>query len=272
MTSDGVYDNYDPQYLGIQPSDLHVGDGDWKSIPTAHVNGIKGKFITRAVQQRIHESTVNPTPRRCVVSMLRYCVEATKPTREWMEAHPGKALPKNFRAFPGQLDHATCLTFRVSTCSQRSLDSNVDLWDFHLGVEELVQESSGGRQSTSLTELPVVHPVSFNVPISVLVTRTQSHVMLFCRPLARTRLEVIDDETCVILRFHRALSLRNYHRAIVSHARLHGIDELGHALERSVDLPVRIVPATRTIKHDHTLGLIVIRYAQKRVAETFGSK
>ena len=260
MTTDGVYDNYDPQYLGIEPNQLHCAHADWKSLPSSELDAIKGRFISRAMQRSIRDSSVHATPRRCVVSMLQYCLEATRPTREWMEAHPGKTLPRNYASFPGQLDHATCLSFRVSSCTQRALASKVDLWDFHAGIEELIHDSSA---QASILELPIAHPVSYNVPISVLVTQTRTHVMVFCRLLARTRLEVVQDETSLILRLHRTSAIRVHLHATMRDARVHGADELAHPLERTVDLPGRVVPASRHITHDATLGLAVIRYAFK---------
>ena len=45
--------------------------------------------------------------------LISLCVEQTLHTRNFMEQNPEKRQPCDYRAFPGKLDHTTCLAFHT---------------------------------------------------------------------------------------------------------------------------------------------------------------
>jgi hypothetical protein len=47
--------------------------------------------------------------------ILSHCTECTKNQREFMSSNPSTRIPSNRENFPGFLDHATVILFRVGT-------------------------------------------------------------------------------------------------------------------------------------------------------------
>jgi len=45
--------------------------------------------------------------------LVEHCIKLTDISREFMEKNPDKGLPKDYRKFPGKLDHTTCVSIKV---------------------------------------------------------------------------------------------------------------------------------------------------------------
>jgi hypothetical protein len=53
------------------------------------------------------------TPLNIVQRVIKHSTSVTKKTRDWMQANPTKREPTDTKAFPGKMDHTTCLCVRV---------------------------------------------------------------------------------------------------------------------------------------------------------------
>jgi len=54
-------------------------------------------------------------PQQIVDILLRHAIEVTRAGREFMEKFPNKRLPQDFKAYPGKMDHISCVCYRVPT-------------------------------------------------------------------------------------------------------------------------------------------------------------
>jgi len=138
FVSDGVYDNVDPEHVGLSPAQVFDLSSpfsqinDWEHVPMLDALAKKETFkiekltslyaihlspdtavpsLTRL--SRLSVSTCKGAPDAMVTALLTHAHTLTKKTREFMEAHPNDSEPKDFLAFPGKMDHATCIAFRV---------------------------------------------------------------------------------------------------------------------------------------------------------------
>lgn len=145
LVSDGVHDNLDPQILGISPKEIdpkQYGDKEeWKGFQTDdEVEKIKTQHMLkilsdeligggeedRKLRQKIlsfasndEESPISPL--NVTNRIMKHCLAVTGKGREWMEQNPKEKLPMDYNSFPGKMDHATCVVFKVGDFEQELL-------------------------------------------------------------------------------------------------------------------------------------------------------
>mmetsp|Transcript_18713 Transcript_18713/g.56105 ORF Transcript_18713/g.56105 Transcript_18713/m.56105 type:complete len:449 (-) Transcript_18713:127-1473(-) len=114
IASDGVYDNLDPQHLGLSPRecDPSLEFDDWSAMSREAEEDAKVLYVERNLEARLGKlkECTSEAVTRCI---LDHVIQVTLPGREWLMANPRKRLPKNYREYPGKMDHATCLTITV---------------------------------------------------------------------------------------------------------------------------------------------------------------
>jgi len=175
LVSNGVSENFDPEYLGLSPRDISgiavsssaqflqklskvanpsdpVTNGTnpqnsssfagnlsattssiLNNLSTAHMDtmacelpqfweemepiariALKSKYTVNTLAQVINESGVTPmTPNAIVKCLLDHCLHITKTRRKYLKKFPKRVPPRDHFAFPGVLDHATCVCFEV---------------------------------------------------------------------------------------------------------------------------------------------------------------
>jgi len=154
-----------------------------------------------------------------------------------MEKNPNLSLPTSYTQFSGQLDDASCVCFRLANHAIRPAERYQSL----------------------------ANPISaavYNTPLAVTVSHTLTQVQLHCRMLCASQLEICEDETSVFLQCHKSLnSLKFLRERVPVGASIIGANELTQVIERTVPLPARIVPSTRTV--EIAGQLVVIRYQVK---------
>lgn len=150
--SDGVYDNLDPQSLGISPVELGLEGDSWDSqLDLKKVDEVKQVYVCQMIRdivfgpQRDVSSTalisddsyaapiVVSTPRPpslnaadIVEKLVQHCLETTQSSRDFMEQNPEKILPKNYREYPGKLDHTTCVALKVKRSTFKPVENQLD--------------------------------------------------------------------------------------------------------------------------------------------------
>ncbi len=112
LVSDGVSDNFDPEYNGLMPLDLGMPESDWKSVQDKeYVAKCKSQWSCVKIAQLIN--TVEVSPESIVRVLLDYCVVLTKPSRDFLENVRVEKLPSDYVKYPGKMDHTTCLAIRI---------------------------------------------------------------------------------------------------------------------------------------------------------------
>eukprot|EP01105_Mastigella_eilhardi_P009533 TRINITY_DN224_c2_g1_i1.p1 TRINITY_DN224_c2_g1~~TRINITY_DN224_c2_g1_i1.p1 ORF type:complete len:1437 (+),score=327.44 TRINITY_DN224_c2_g1_i1:298-4311(+) len=132
IVSDGVHDNFDAVSLGEKAENLSIRFTGltWKEAERASIaelTKLKDEFRVKKLTSMLQDNnSLDPVnPKRIVKTLLRHSVKITSSTREFMESHPNTRLPDDYQAFPGKVDHATCLCLKVGTPSSRPVAQTV---------------------------------------------------------------------------------------------------------------------------------------------------
>jgi len=135
LLSDGVHDNLDPQTLGIAPKDVspnYAHHTDWKDFKSdEEAEKVKTeymkRFLTRdlicggeedkKLRMKVFSFSATDTdelsPANITARIMKHCLGVTASGREWMEQNPKDKLPLDYVAYPGKMDHATCVVIKV---------------------------------------------------------------------------------------------------------------------------------------------------------------
>ena len=263
MVSDGVHDNFNPKYLGIRPSELKLNCKDWANVKESDCSKAVSPFILHSMEDKINQIASNLTPHLCTHALLNNALETTQKSRTFMEQNPTKKLPDNYSVYPGQLDHASCLSFVVGMFSPPHM-SLFDLWDYHGSIEENSHRARSDVDASTQPAAPVTHPISHNYPLSIMVSEVESGVLIACRTLARCTLRVTADCTHVFLKVVRPSTLID----VVSSAKLASLskysNEMLHPAERTIHLPIQIDPTSQNVEYNENSGLYIIRFGRKK--------
>jgi len=112
IMSDGVHDNLDPQTLGKVPNDLKLPNKSWDELTHDSLLKVKAEYM-RGLLRDIIFSADDVSPKSISDRLIAHCLEVTRKSREYMEEDPSRKQPMDYVAFPGKMDHTTCVTFVV---------------------------------------------------------------------------------------------------------------------------------------------------------------
>jgi CRP-like cAMP-binding protein len=152
VVSDGLYDNLDPQSLGISPKDAGIPDAgsDWTKIPADNVEKAKSDYMCEKIRSLLWREPVRTSraskddqddfsggegsddvfvdldPTAIVESLIKHAKETTQSSRDFMEKFPNLKLPTDYTKYPGKMDHTTACAFKVKNTSFRSVEHNLD--------------------------------------------------------------------------------------------------------------------------------------------------
>ena len=142
LVSDGVHDNLDPALLGFAPRDVNIDSDQWSDLSPSISETAKIQFrlslLEKIISNQINSANnnddnnaddnykVTPTkrtnsnskfqkliPQEIVKSLIKYCVDTCAPSAAWMQNNPNKRLPKDYRLYPGKMDHTTVMCYVV---------------------------------------------------------------------------------------------------------------------------------------------------------------
>jgi len=121
VVSDGVHDNLDPESLGLIPKDLsrfNIGQyKTWDEVPMRDAIRVKSQYSCQYMKGML-DSCKEESPSEYTNIIVDHCIKTTDNSRKWMEQNPDKAEPKDYKNFPGKMDHATCLSLRVNDSNE----------------------------------------------------------------------------------------------------------------------------------------------------------
>jgi len=111
LMSDGIHDNFDPDTLGIRPTELGYNWKEWTDGEKKAVEKAKSVFSCRKVEE-ILATAKNPGPFDFTHVLLEFVIELTAAKRDYMAT---KLLPEPevSKEFPGKMDHASLLAFVI---------------------------------------------------------------------------------------------------------------------------------------------------------------
>jgi hypothetical protein len=123
-STDGIYDNLDPEFLGVLPTtvDPHLTPVQDSQDPPCHewdlseAHQLKNKFRCDFLREHIIKKAEEATPEIIAQNLVQHCFSTTVMSREFIEAHPQKFLPRNFLLYPGKMDHATLTWYSACAC------------------------------------------------------------------------------------------------------------------------------------------------------------
>ena len=132
LVSDGVHDNLDPSLLGFTPKDLGLEEEKWEDITSFQLlEEVKTKFRLSLLEkiifdegdksniysflEKIEQTNYRrlPPPIRIVENITEHCKYFCQAAVDWMQENPFKRLPKDYKLYPGKMDHTTILCFVV---------------------------------------------------------------------------------------------------------------------------------------------------------------
>jgi len=107
--SDGVYDNFDPEFLGYSPSDMDLEETSWSTVDKQKCHDVKLEFRNKLLLEKIMgEKEKNVSNADIVEKLLEHCKSTTKASRTWVKEHPDSRMPNDRTMFKGKMDHSTC--------------------------------------------------------------------------------------------------------------------------------------------------------------------
>ena len=112
LTSDGVYDNFDPQFHGTLPRELGLDFDAWNKMPNEQAASLKEQETVSSMTRMFPDAIDSAT--QVVQRLLYHVVSLTAKARKFMEENPGKKQPTNYAEFPGKMDHSTCVVYKVA--------------------------------------------------------------------------------------------------------------------------------------------------------------
>lgn len=137
LCSDGVHDNLDPSSLGVDPGALAPAFAglDWDAAcqrDYALAARVKREFAAQRLADLINgkgacfttefglvDTTTaaggsgEPVLETVCRDVTDYCARVTHSSRDFMENNTRDKLPKDYKRFPGKMDHTTCVCVRV---------------------------------------------------------------------------------------------------------------------------------------------------------------
>lgn len=113
IMSDGIHDNLDPQTLGKVPQELSLPNKTWDELSHDALLDSKASYMRTLLRDLIFPEGEGVSPTQITQRLITHCVEVTRRSREYMEEDPSRKQPMDYIAFPGKMDHTTCVTYII---------------------------------------------------------------------------------------------------------------------------------------------------------------
>merc|ERR1712137_516510 len=228
--SDGVHDNLHPSLLGVSPRELKLDFNTWEeAAEIINVEEVAQHYRMDYLQRLIAD--IEFTPSAIVKRVMEHCDEITKNGREWMETNRGKKLPRDYKAYPGKMDHTTCVVFRVGNTT------------------------GSGNENVDPACLETYNPLVLTSSV------TGSHVLIRCRTISRGKLECLAKKTeCILTVTPRVPFHRNAEEHLIDGCP----NELNNTITRFVQFPpgVTINIHSKTVSYSSQTGIVTIKYGR----------
>jgi len=125
IVTNGIYDNFDPEHLGLNPRDVSMYQQSlspsssqfelplkWHDMDPIARQALKSKFMVEMMTKLLNDSPSPLTPKTIVSTLCDFCVQVTQSKRDFIDTNPQKK-PPNSSLYPGVFDQSTCICFEV---------------------------------------------------------------------------------------------------------------------------------------------------------------
>jgi len=115
LVSDGVHDNLDPEYNGLNPSELSLEavSDSWEHLKD-EVAAEEAKYEwAMKLLTNIILSCTKELVRPVAEKLIDHAIKITNSSREFMQQNKGKRLPSDIKLYPGKMDHSTVMVLQV---------------------------------------------------------------------------------------------------------------------------------------------------------------
>ena len=102
VCSDGIHDNFDPQFIGLTPHDVDQSlpeETTWKSLKQEVFIKMKNNFICEKMKNFLSSSN---NLEEISGKIIEQCFETTKNSRKWLNENKTGILPSIYTEYPGK--------------------------------------------------------------------------------------------------------------------------------------------------------------------------
>lgn len=96
LMTDGVYDNFDPEFIGLGPKDLGSKKESWEKVKASKKLKLKTKYMETTLEKTLEKAK---SPLQIEQALLEHSRLVTIPRKAFMERE-GKTPPSNYVAYP----------------------------------------------------------------------------------------------------------------------------------------------------------------------------
>ncbi|MBS0637322.1 MAG: protein phosphatase 2C family protein [Verrucomicrobia bacterium] len=108
LCTDGVYDNFDPEYQGKKPSEYGFAEEKW--VPK---NRVMRDTRAQELLKSFHALIAGKKLHQIGPALQKYITELTHKRKLFLYDHPHERAPEDCVEFPGKPDHATAVILEV---------------------------------------------------------------------------------------------------------------------------------------------------------------
>eukprot|EP01125_Pyxidicula_operculata_P013390 TRINITY_DN4439_c0_g1_i2.p1 TRINITY_DN4439_c0_g1~~TRINITY_DN4439_c0_g1_i2.p1 ORF type:complete len:1494 (-),score=306.43 TRINITY_DN4439_c0_g1_i2:277-4758(-) len=167
-TTDGVYDNLDPQTLGLHPSSAGIDEfQSWNDVNNddqdlimkvmlakeKYTLDLLSNILNGIIKEKSLKSYSDLCPEWIVDALITHCNTTTLKIRQYMENNPSKPQPKDYSEYPGKVDHTTCLVVRATTVELKEDEEELDNLIMRLSSSGFIKSEQPFLGGDLLTQL-----------------------------------------------------------------------------------------------------------------------
>lgn len=111
LTLTGVFDNFDPETLGLAPCDLPFGrkETSFKEMNVLEAEDLKTRYTLEELRKICKDTKPTYLPKK----LTDHAIKVNEASVQWMRTNPAGKLPSDYQKYPGKMDHTTCALFVV---------------------------------------------------------------------------------------------------------------------------------------------------------------
>mmetsp|Transcript_32822 Transcript_32822/g.82380 ORF Transcript_32822/g.82380 Transcript_32822/m.82380 type:complete len:865 (+) Transcript_32822:335-2929(+) len=110
LMTDGVHDNLNPLLLGEAACDYGLESWDELALPDSSytMDALKEAKLLALLREDRPQS-----PAQITGMLMSHCQRTTEPSQRFLAEKPDQPLPTDYAAYPGKMDHSTCVCYVV---------------------------------------------------------------------------------------------------------------------------------------------------------------
>lgn len=173
LMSDGISDNLDPQIHGLMPPDLGVDVDNWSNLSRGLGSILKSEYVKNYITEKIVPTEPSfITPNTIAHGLMSNALSVTEHHRNYLSQNPSLKAPSDYSLFPGKLDHASVVSFRVGYVSKAPITSLPSVSREAVAPRPFLDDSSSTLSSVPNDLNEKKRRISFSVSSNVVLANT----------------------------------------------------------------------------------------------------